>query len=472
MSGSRSRVPFTRREVWLTLAFVLTLPLLNARIRGDGNGYYAYLRSAMIDGDLQFENEYRHGDVLFKTWAFQEDGALRPARRTATDHVTNHWAAGPALLWLPFFLAGHGVALAAGAPADGFSPPYLIACAIGTAFYAWLALLLSYRMAARRTSEPAAFLAVIGIWLASSLPVYIYFLPFHVHALCAFAGALLLWCREKTLAAEQKTGRWLAWGLAGGLAVSVYNLNAVLLLVPAFDWAFSVRGSGARRPALRALALACGAVIGLIPHVVAKTILFGSPFTARTSLEKDHVSEAFFWSDPRLLETAFSSNHGALLWTPILALSVAGLILVAMRDRRFAVSVGIPCAVFYYVVASYNNWHGLSSFGNRFFVSLTAVFVAGLAIVIQKLAAKTHLVPAVAVALLVLWNAGLMFQWGTNVIPSRGPVDFRAVVRNQFTVVPVRAVAFLGAYIRNRGGTVTEIEAADVKEKQSHRSVR
>src|SRR5262245_66022771 len=49
----------------LFLLFLLSLPIVNPHIRGDGNEYYAYVRSLIIDGDLQFENEYRRGDKAF-----------------------------------------------------------------------------------------------------------------------------------------------------------------------------------------------------------------------------------------------------------------------------------------------------------------------------------------------------------------------------------------------------------------------
>src|SRR6266851_653547 len=42
----------------LFLIFLLTLPLVNPWVRGDGVGYYAYVRSALIDHDLRFENDY------------------------------------------------------------------------------------------------------------------------------------------------------------------------------------------------------------------------------------------------------------------------------------------------------------------------------------------------------------------------------------------------------------------------------
>ena len=36
----------------------------------------------------------------------------------------------------------------------------------------------------------------------------------------------------------------------------------------------------------------------------------------------------------------------------------------------------------------------------------------------------------------MLWNLGLIFQWGTHLIPARGPISFREAAYNQFAVVP------------------------------------
>jgi hypothetical protein len=58
------------------------------------------------------------------------------------------------------------------------------------------------------------------------------------------------------------------------------------------------------------------------------------------------------------------------LWTPILLFSVAALVVLATRDCQ----VGWPCLfaliLFYYTVAAYQNWHGQSAYGSRFFLAL------------------------------------------------------------------------------------------------------
>ena len=40
----------------LALVFVLTLPLVNPLVHGDGVGYYAYLRAPLIQHNFRFED--------------------------------------------------------------------------------------------------------------------------------------------------------------------------------------------------------------------------------------------------------------------------------------------------------------------------------------------------------------------------------------------------------------------------------
>jgi hypothetical protein len=46
-----------RPELYLSVLFFLSLTLLNPWVRGDGVGYYAYLRAPLIEHSLNFEND-------------------------------------------------------------------------------------------------------------------------------------------------------------------------------------------------------------------------------------------------------------------------------------------------------------------------------------------------------------------------------------------------------------------------------
>lgn len=476
----------------LLVVFLLTLPFVNPYVRGDGNGYYAYVRSVVIDRDLRFEDEFRRGDPAFRGAIFDEHDRVRPDLLTGGGYVKNQWAVGPSLLWAPFFVLAHAFAglcswLGINIPADGYSWPYRWLCAAGTASYAFAGLLLMYHVAQRLTSRGAAFVATIAIWFASSFAIYAYFVPFHVHGVASFSVALLLWYWFR-MASGSDVRHWAVWGAIGGLVVEIYQLNALFLLIALAELVREATAGapGRRWPALRkatahGLAFSVCAVIALGPHFVIKWRIHGSPW-------KTGYEDRFFWESPRLFQVALSPEHGLLLWTPVLALAVVGLVLFQRRDRWRGGLLVVTFIVYYYVVASYQNWHGQSSFGNRFFVSFTPAFVIGLATLLRA----AHRTPAhlavsgapharwslrssgfspgllIFLGALILWNAGFMFQWGTNVIPNRGPVDMRIVATNQFTIVPMRLPRLLGRYFAKRDDMIREVEREDLTEFRSY----
>ena len=131
---------------------------------------------------------------------------------------------------------------------------------------------------------------------------------------------------------------------------------------------------------------------------------------------------------------------------------------------------------FYYLIASYALWNGLSSFGNRFFVSMTPAFVLGLTASIAasaRLFASARQAVATAgltLSVFVLWNVGLIFQWGTHMIPVRGPIAWREMAYNQVTVVPDRMFRAAGSYLVARRAIMHEIEQKDLKQLLSQKS--
>jgi hypothetical protein len=165
-----------------------------------------------------------------------------------------------------------------------------------------------------------------------------------------------------------------------------------------------------------------------------------------------------------------SSNHGLLSWTPILLFAVIGLFAFWRSVPRVGATFLLAALAFYYFIASYPDWAGISSYGNRFFVSLTPLFILGLAVFMDRFTRlfrtrRAALAAAcVFLAAFLFWNAGLMFQWGTHLIPTRGPISFSEVIRNQFLVVPRQLTAQLEKYLFRRKDMMRQIEQRDVEQ--------
>jgi len=463
------------------LLFLLTLPLANPWVRGDGVGYYAYARALLVQHNLDFTADYQHANTSFREGRLDESGQPRTDFRTPTGHLENHFTIGPAILWSPFLLIAHGGVLVARAfgsavPADGFSAPYRYAMAFGTSLYGFLALFLAFRLARKFVSELWALLATLAIWGGSSLAVYMYFNPSWSHAHSAFVVAVFFayWLRTRD---DRSIPQWILLGLIAGLMLNVYYANAMLLVLPAAEALLALRDSIQQRrrpsaiPALlaRYVIFSVTLLVCFLPTLLSKKIVYGSLF------ESGYVPiSRWNWTSPNFLQVLFSANHGLFSWTPLLLLSAIGIFLFWRKSPRVGGPVLCAVLAFYYFIASYPDWAGISSFGNRFFVSLTVFFVVGLAVLLQSLAEKFSSLRSAtlaSVALLlcfVFWNLGLMFQWGTHLIPARGPVSFAEAAHNQFVVVPRQLTGLLHDYFFRRKELMHQIEQRDVQQLKEH----
>src|SRR6516225_10122720 len=203
VSPSPLEAPQCRLEISLLVIFVLTLPLLNPWIRGDGVGYYAYARAPLIEHNLDFTHDYQFANESFREARCDENGNPKPECRTSTGHLDNHFTVGPAMLWSPFLIVAHAAVMVARTlgshvPAKGFSWPYRYAMAFATGLYGFIGLFFSFRLARKYVGSLWSFVATIAIWWASSLPVYMYFNPSWSHAQSAFVVALFLWYWDAT----------------------------------------------------------------------------------------------------------------------------------------------------------------------------------------------------------------------------------------------------------------------------------
>jgi hypothetical protein len=480
-SGTQVRLrKLTKYEACLILLFLFTLPLMNPWVRGDGVGYYAFARSMLIEHKLDFRKDWLEANASFRLDRIDADGRIDRDQYTSTGHLNDHFSVGPAILWAPFLIAAHwGVLLCdrfgARIAADGFSRPYRLAMSVATALYGFLAVFISFVLARRYFPERWAFLAAVGIWFGSSLPVYMYFDPSWSHAQSAFTVALFIWYWLRTRGARS-AAQWAVLGALGGLMMDVYYLSAVVLLFPFVEsltgyWAALGEKSGlsAGRLLLNDAIFSATLLTAFSPTLITKKIIYGSYFNFG-------YTERWSWNSPAFFKICFSSNHGLFSWTPLLVLAVAGLFCLRKSDRTLGIYSLAVFVGYLYALGCYQDWYGISSYGNRFFVALTPLFVLGLAGLFDFLARnlrerRAAILACGATAALVLWNLGLIFQWGMHLIPPRGPISWRQAAYNQVAVVPGEAASAMKMYLTHRSAMMRQIERVDVnqlKSRQEH----
>jgi len=389
-------------------------------IRGDGVGYYSWLRSAMIDGDFDFENEFQYYDDILPESARPLASRLLEQSRTSTGLVPNHWPVGPALMWLPFVLTAHGFVAITGADPTGYGLPYQLAVAIGSATYGLAGLWLLFCILRRYFNAEASLLAVATTWGASSLTGYMYYMPSMSHACSFFSVSLViyLWVR---LREDSRPIRFFWLAATCGLAVITRLQDALLGIFLATAW-LNVWRASPRRPIAASAALGSitlGGLLACLPQLVAWQALNGAP------LPGDYAGSGFDWRAPHLFEILFAPRYGLLTSTPMFALGLAGLIWFWPRDRQLTAILGMIFLGQVWLLSAFSYYHGGAAFGPRYFVSALPLVTFGLASVYDRLASKLgRWCPMSIVAALVAWNYLLLALYGLNLIPRGGPMSW------------------------------------------------
>ncbi len=421
---------FRREAVFAWLLALAFVTVLRPSIRGnDGVQNYAYLRSLLVDGDLDFANEYAHYYELSPDWFNRMPIAGDPVTR----RPINLYGVGCSLLWAPWVAVAHGLVTGAhslGLPApppDGYSWPYEAAVGIASCFYASLGLLLVHRMLRARFGEEAGLWAMLVVWLASPLLFYMYLHPSMSHANSFFLSAVLL----VLYLGGDGAGRWGVMGGAAGLLVTTRFQDAALLALFLPGECGRLRASWRERlPRYGLFALAFAFCI--LPQLAAWNVLQGSPFSGpRAYLNQGTVRP---WAPVYALDVMLSPRHGLLYWHPALLVGIAGL-LARRGDFRLQLAGLAAFAAQWWVVSSWSMWSAGASFGHRMFISTLPMLALGAALLLAGYPrAGKWLRPAIL--FLVLWNFGYVIQYGSGMISRQDGVPLGELARNNLVGIP------------------------------------
>ena len=463
----------------LTALFLLSLPLVTPRIyASDEVQFYSYLRSLWFDHDVSFENEYRHfydsGVVGFP--GFHETFL---ERLTPTGRRENFATIGSGLLWSPFYAVADVVVRARRAmgdtsiAADGYSQPYIAAVSYGSAVYGWLSLVVSMAIARRlfgvdREKVPLALIAVMAVWIGTPLFFYMYIAPPMSHACSAFATSLfvLVWLRVR---GQWSLGGMIALGALAALLAMVREQDVFVAIGPGIDWLVTfvrrMRGTDTRGTWLQMIvnapAFFVAFAIAFTPQLMAYLAINGRPGPSQL------VARKMSWNSPHALGVFASTEHGLIWWTPLVLLSLAGLVCLAFArgvdreddragDRALVgICLLLMVAVEIYVAGCVESWTVAGAFGQRRFVGLSAIFAIGLVALVRALPASAQArwprrMVLAAVAVAVWWNLGMMAQFGAGLM-DRQRLELSRNAYNTFVTIPLRLPDLAYRYVFERG---------------------
>lgn len=419
--------------------FLVTIPLPRADgqlIGSDGIGYYVYLPSVWLDRDLDFADEYAvffayAGDATPDTGDATPDTAFY-RQQTPQGVPPNQWAVGPALLWSPFFLLAHLLALglqAGGLPVatDGYGFLYQAIVLIGSILFAGAGVWLTYRFVLHWVQAYVALAGVLLVVLGGNLIYYMTAEPSMSHGVSAFASALffLLWVKRRDRT-DLLTPAWL--GAAAGLMALIRPQDGLFLALPFLDRLPAVvRGVRTgdfailRQWLWAAMIAAAAALVVFTPQLLSWQLIYGSVLRSGYV----YAGGAFNWFTPRLAEVMLAPARGLLVWHPVFLGALIGVGLLWRRDRRMSMLGFLAVAMQWYVIASWTDWAQGDAFGARMFIVCTPVFALGMGVLIEWVVMRwSWRVVAVVSAFLLVWNFLLFVEYRFDLLTAQRPVTW------------------------------------------------
>jgi hypothetical protein len=386
-------------------------------IRCDGHGYYAWLRSLLLDGDWSFDNEFDEHNPL-------GDYVTPREARTAHGLRPNQWSVGPACVWAVTVVPGHFCLRACADnglpwPADGYSLPYQLLVGCTTLLTSFAGLGFLYGLCRRYADPGRAALAAGLLTLGSGIVFYGAVEVTMAHSIGPAAVAALAWYWQRTYGAP-RPGRWLVVGLLIGLAALMRWQLVTFAVLPAGEFLLAWRRG--QRGAVRGLALAAlGAVLAFLPQVIAWYAVYGRLFV--TPIPVGHN-----WTAPDFARVLLDVDRGLFYWTPLTLVACLGF-LCWFRRPLATENTGEPLGLLFvafalqvYVLASL--WgEGVQlgvSYGLRHFTETVVVLGPGLALLLARGGPRQFRLVLGLSCLLMLWNLLVICQYRYGWIPAAG----------------------------------------------------
>ena len=333
-------------------------PATEAAISWDVSGYYFYLPATFIYQDLR--NCSFADDILKK---YQPTPELQQAFRYGPDgHYIMKYTMGQSVIFLPCFAIGHVFALILGFPRDGFSLPYQICLAWGMLLYAFLGLYVLRKWLLRYFSDISVALTLLLVVFATNYLNYSAIDGGMTHNSLFTLYAVLLLCTDN-LWREGKLKFYFYTGLVAGLITLIRPTEIICMMIP-LSWGIHNLKSLKERLYLvtsdkRFVYLLGCFILILIPQLAYWKWVGGKWFIYT------YQNEGFDWLSPHVIKGLFSYKAGWLVYTPVMILSMAGMIVLFQNRNKLALSFFLFTGLFIYVCFAWHEWWYGASLGQR-----------------------------------------------------------------------------------------------------------
>lgn len=382
----------------------------------DGLGYYAYLPATFIYHDYTFSFFNQMHDQY--DYVVFSDPATKQFTNEFDGIVVNKYFPGVSLLWLPFFLLAHLMALLFHLPADGYSPIYQYAIGMAGIFYTYLGIRFTKKILTHY-SIPLSIqaLTLCSLVFGTNLLMYAAVWASQTHAYSFFLMAAFCWFFIELIShLNQYKNR--ALGICFILLAFIFTVRPqnifILLLLPFFGLTASNFISIVKQNLFSVVSLVGLCIAALI---VARVCYYWYIQTGRIILNP-YQGEHYYFNKPHVLDVLFSYRKGWLLYTPFAAVGLAGIFFFkGIKDK---INLLIFYGLLVYVGSCWWCWTYASiSFGQRVYVDYYALISLQAAVLFNFFYKhKLKIIPPAITLVIIPLNLLQTHQYKHGIIPG------------------------------------------------------
>lgn len=375
----------------------------------DGQGYYDYLPSGLIHNDLDRK------DISIQDTAFYSRIDGLPGYIDYQDSKLNKYPCGTAIMQLPFFSIAYATTELEGTDQDGYQTSFQKSIFFAALFYLFLALFflkktLELHQVKRFIIVFIQLLLVLGTTVthyanadASYSHVYSLF------AICAFIYFVTRYFKQLNLK------HFLFACVFLGLIVLLRQINILIVLsIPFLAGSWLNLKAGIQKVVRNYKWLIAGIVTVLA--IASIQCIFWHLQTGHWILYS-YQEEGFDFSSPEIFNTLFSYHRGLFIYTPILFISLSGVVWMALKKHYYqALTWFLFFTILIYIFSSWWTWHYGDGYGLRVYIEFYPLFFIPFAFFLNEISLKLKLAIAAFAVLTIPLNIIQTYQYKSYIL--------------------------------------------------------
>lgn len=374
-------------------------------IKSDGIGYYDYLPSIFIHGDLNRKDHSKKSNPKLYERVSQIQNYL-----DYNERVVNKYPVGTAVLQTPFFYFTYLKHGDKNSLDDGYQDYYHKSIYHASLFYAFLAIVfMRMLLSLYSVKRHVIIICQLLVLLGTTITNYVHYDASFSHVYSFFAITAFLYFTKAFFIKKQF--KYFLWACAFlGLIVILRQINGLILFfVPFLAGSFKEL----KEMVLLTFKHYKQLIFGLVLFSLVVSIqLIVWYLQTGSFIVYSYQGEGFNWTEPEIFKILWSYRKGLFVYTPVLFICLFGLVWFLIKKKYYLLFTWLGFFLFLtYVLSSWWHWQYGASYGLRAYIDYYTIFFIPFALLLNGLRLPSQIIIITLAGLTIPVNLIQTYQY-------------------------------------------------------------